>query len=612
MTTFFEQFRGRPVGLPASAAQLRTEPSAKFVSGMAMLVAGVNNSVVVPSGTSFAIFEWDAASLQADDGVWAIKPNDIPGPNPGRWIRSTTDANKRPSQTLYVDADTRSAVQDGSFGNPFFTIQQAIDAVPLAAVNVLDPWLILISPGFYNETPLVPAGKQVSLVAQGDIVGAGFSPAAVPAVVLGAAGPTNVINWNTAGTGAGITSLLMLVGISCLQVQTTNAPAPVSPPLLGIKRCVGGVAEVAPGTFTGSGFLTESSVTGYLASLATASLLTERCIISGPVSTGIWFDEASSTVGGIAATISGAGARFVDTDFAGVLTLTYPSGTVPRFSGHALRSAAKAGILPASFVLGSPTWDGDAGYYDWHHTVRAALVTANTQLDVADEYVACNPAAATTIDVTLPDANLLGTSAGNETIGGVARTPQRHITIRNVGTNANSVVQVLGSAGQRVDGGALTPGFVLLGGESITLVPVFLPSVGTWSWEPLTPRFGRNYQSANSAGVSTSASAVYVTKVTLTTPALRGVYRIVWRCIASASTAATDVQSRLNNATDAVQIGDICYSDVDSTAERVYHGGSGLVTFAGAAKTFNLEFQRPSGAGNAEVRDAWIEIWRVG
>lgn len=611
MTTFFEQIRARPVGIPSSVAQLRTEPSAKFIAGMPMLVAGVNNSVIAPSGTSFAIFEWDAASLQTDDGVWAIKPNDIPAPNPGRWVRSATDANKRPSQTLYVDADTRAAFQDGSFGNPFVTIQQAIDAVPPAAAGAPNPWRILIAPGFYNETPLIPAGRQIALVAHTNIVGAGFSPAAVPSVVLGAAGPANVINWTTAGTGAGITSLLVLVGIAAVQLQTTNAPAPASPPLLGIEGCSLGVVEVAASTFTGSGFLIGSTVTGYLAALATASLLTERCILTGPVSTGIWFDEASTSVGGLAATITGAGGQFVDTDFSGFLSLTYPATTVVRLAGNAMRTAAKAGILPASFALGSPAWNGDADYYGWHHVVRSALVTANTQLNITDEYVACNPAAATTIDVTLPDANLFGTVAGAETNGGVSRTPQRHITIRNVGTNADSVVQVLASAAQRIDGGALTPGFALLGGESITLVPVFLPSVGTWSWEPMQPRFGRNYLIASSLGISTTAAAVYVAKVTLTTPVLRGNYRIAWRCLASADNANTDVQTRLQNITDAVQIGDINRVDVNSTVELVEQGGRAIVAFTGAAKTFELQFQRPAGTGNAQVRDAYIELWRV-
>lgn len=73
----FLNIAARPLLCPTSVANLRTCESSLFTAGMLALVT--------ISGTR-TLFSWDASSMAADDGTTVIKPNDISGGDPGRFL----------------------------------------------------------------------------------------------------------------------------------------------------------------------------------------------------------------------------------------------------------------------------------------------------------------------------------------------------------------------------------------------------------------------------------------------------------------------------------------------------------------------------------------------
>lgn len=68
--------RPQIVGASIPTALRNVLPSSLFVAGMEAFVAS----------TAPRKFVWDAVSVAADDGATIIKPSDVAGPDPGRWI----------------------------------------------------------------------------------------------------------------------------------------------------------------------------------------------------------------------------------------------------------------------------------------------------------------------------------------------------------------------------------------------------------------------------------------------------------------------------------------------------------------------------------------------
>jgi len=127
---------------------------------------------------------------------------------------------------------------------------------------------------------------------------------------------------------------------------------------------------------------------------------------------------------------------------------------------------------------------------------------------------------------------------------------------------------------------------------------------------PATVVFGQDYQYAESLARSTTTSSVFQTKVTLTTPALTGTYRVAWTAgYGMDSTSNRRIAARLYNSTDAVEL-DIKSVRPSVTTVTESAGGFAQVTFTGSAKTFLVQFRALDGTSVA-IENARLEFWRV-
>lgn len=121
--------------------------------------------------------------------------------------------------------------------------------------------------------------------------------------------------------------------------------------------------------------------------------------------------------------------------------------------------------------------------------------------------------------------------------------------------------------------------------------------------------FGKDYTAQASEGESTTTSASWQDKVTLTTPALTGVYRVNWYVEIKTSASNKFPQARVYNDTDGVELG---FGQRTFSNAEIYDNFSGYanVTFTGVAKTIKLQFANTSG-GTTTVRRARLSVWRV-
>lgn len=126
-----------------------------------------------------------------------------------------------------------------------------------------------------------------------------------------------------------------------------------------------------------------------------------------------------------------------------------------------------------------------------------------------------------------------------------------------------------------------------------------------------TSLFGQDYQKVESLSLSTTTATTFQTKATLTTPALTGQYLITWHAVVQQSSMADAVQSQLYNTTDAAIVGVIQEKEPKDVADRLAVGGFAEITFAGAAKSFEIQYRQQRGS-TAGIEDARIMIYRVG
>lgn len=125
--------------------------------------------------------------------------------------------------------------------------------------------------------------------------------------------------------------------------------------------------------------------------------------------------------------------------------------------------------------------------------------------------------------------------------------------------------------------------------------------------------FGSDYQTAISTAQSTTTSTTFQMKVTLTTPSLTGTYRLGWAAKVGQTNTGDKVEARLRNTTDAATVGvpdNGIRIEPKDTNNRYPVGGFAEVVFAGAAKTFEIQYRQQDG-NTARIEDARIEIWRV-
>ncbi len=122
--------------------------------------------------------------------------------------------------------------------------------------------------------------------------------------------------------------------------------------------------------------------------------------------------------------------------------------------------------------------------------------------------------------------------------------------------------------------------------------------------------FGQDYQREEVLAEISTTLDTPQTRVTLTTPALTGTYRVSFHAQRNNSDKPGWV--RLYNDTDAAVIGFEQQVRTKLTADNYPdHGSAHNVVFAGVAKTFFLQWWDNAGGNAQYIRDAYIEIWRV-
>jgi len=197
---------------------------------------------------------------------------------------------------------------------------------------------------------------------------------------------------------------------------------------------------------------------------------------------------------------------------------------------------------------------------------------------------------------------------------GDPRTPTAHATTHeNGGSDEIDVGGLSGVLADKQDADKIQGRDVQDATPNDGDVLVWDDGLSRWQPEPQGASanvFGLDYQTATSIGRSTTTSATFVTKVTLTTPALTGTYRVGWTAVVDMDSLADSVEARLYNSTDAAQIGATNRHEPKDTNNLIHVGGFAEVVFTGVSKSISIEY-RDQGGGTAGIQDARIEIWRV-
>ncbi|RLC88632.1 MAG: hypothetical protein DRJ03_01800 [Chloroflexi bacterium] len=134
----------------------------------------------------------------------------------------------------------------------------------------------------------------------------------------------------------------------------------------------------------------------------------------------------------------------------------------------------------------------------------------------------------------------------------------------------------------------------------------FLRADGSWA----EPVFGQDYESAVSAAESSTTATSWQIKLSHTTAALTGTYRVAWTAVIHQSGVADAVQARLRNTTDSADVAGMAEHEPKDVRNRIHVGGFEEIIFSGAAKSFEMQFRQQRG-GTAYISEARIEIWRV-
>ena len=187
------------------------------------------------------------------------------------------------------------------------------------------------------------------------------------------------------------------------------------------------------------------------------------------------------------------------------------------------------------------------------------------------------------------------------------------ITVAAGGISVNTAVIVPNTrtltAGNGLTGGgdlSANRTFTVLAADTTISVTAGGVAVGTPGRLPL------DYQSTSDATRTTTSTTAYpgAVKLTMTTPALTGTYRVSWSSVVDYSSAARDLNIRLQNTTDAVTLEEMVFRPTNAV-ERAPFGGFALVTFTGAAKTFQMQFHGANAGDTAGCASAYLDFYRV-
>ncbi len=100
-------------------------------------------------------------------------PQGLPGPQGPEGPQGIPGPVNPLTNTIYVDGRTSSTSQDGSIGNPYSTIQAAIDTIPAGTTieTKLQSYTIYVASGIYNENLTINLNNnQIEIVALGLVI----------------------------------------------------------------------------------------------------------------------------------------------------------------------------------------------------------------------------------------------------------------------------------------------------------------------------------------------------------------------------------------------------------------------------------------------------------
>lgn len=123
--------------------------------------------------------------------------------------------------------------------------------------------------------------------------------------------------------------------------------------------------------------------------------------------------------------------------------------------------------------------------------------------------------------------------------------------------------------------------------------------------------FGADAQEAESLAQSTTSSATYQDKVTLTTPALTGTYWVWFTCAFGSAGGNGKTNVRAINTTDSVtflELNDQVAMNTTGPIENRGFAAQAEVVFSGVAKTFKIQFAAAS--STAQIANARIFLCR--
>lgn len=190
-----------------------------------------------------------------------------------------------------------------------------------------------------------------------------------------------------------------------------------------------------------------------------------------------------------------------------------------------------------------------------------------------------------------------------------SRTPSSHaLTHQNGGSDEISVAGLSGVLADKQDADKLQGRDIQDSAPSDGDLLVW--SAANSRWEPTSQVFGQDYQTEVVETRSTTTSATFQTKTTLTTPALTGTYRVSWHAVIDEAGISDQTETRLYNSTDATTLGPVRSKEMKDSSDRIDVHGVDHVIFTGTAKTFEIQYRQQSG-GTAGIQNARIEIWRV-
>lgn len=302
-------------------------------------------------------------------------------------------------------------------------------------------------------------------------------------------------------------------------------------------------------------------------------------------------DHGSQTSGSLHAVATGSVAGFLSTT-----DKTKLDGVASGATNTPLASAAPADVTKATAAVGVAT---TAARADHKHDISTGTPGASAIGDSATEGTATSIArsdhkhsvtSGTPVDVGTANA------AGSATT--FARSDHVHAGLTRGSGDINSFTSKASPVGDDV----------LIIEDSAASYAKKKTTISALS--SVASIFGADFQSAVADSRTTTTSNTYQDKLTLTTGALTGTYRVGWCADIDMGGSNQIGWARLYNVTDSTILGEQAHRP-SSTTIHLPVTGFAYVTFTGSAKTFRIQFRSASSGNTIGIEHANLEFWRV-